>query len=123
MLTRAAGGELTIWWSGRELAARPGDSVAVALLAAGVTTTRATPVSGAPRGFFCLMGACFECLAVVDGRANVQTCMASVREGMQVEPQHGAKQVEGPLSYALVSGLARAGRVEWKAAPDELYNG
>ena len=98
MLTRPAGGGLTIWWSGRQLAARPGDSVAVALLAAGVTTTRATPVSGAPRGPYCLMGACFECLAIVDGRANVQTCMVGVREGMRVEPQHGSKQVAGSFT-------------------------
>ncbi len=97
MLTRPAGGALTIWWDGRELAARPGDSVAVALLAAGITTTRATPVSGAPRGPFCLMGACFECLAVVDGRANAQTCMVGVREGMRVEPQRGPRQVGGVL--------------------------
>jgi hypothetical protein len=53
--------------------ARAADSVSVALLAVGVTTTRATPVSGAPRGPFCIMGACFDCLAEVDGRANVQT--------------------------------------------------
>lgn len=97
MLTRpAVDGTLTIWWSGRELAARLGDSVAVALLAAGVTTTRTTSVSGAPRGPFCLMGACFECLAVVDGRANVQTCLVGVREGMRVEPQHGARQIGSP---------------------------
>lgn len=94
MLARPPGGGLTIWWSGRELAARPGDSVAVALLAAGVATTRTTSASGAARGPFCLMGACFECLAVVDGQANVQTCMVRVREGMRVEPQHGSKHIE-----------------------------
>jgi len=47
--------------------------VAVTLLAAGIVATRTTPLSGNPRGPFCLMGAGFECFAVVDGRANVQT--------------------------------------------------
>lgn len=101
MLTRPAGGDLTIWFDGRPIQARTGDSIAVALLAAGVTTTRTTPVSGARRGPYCLMGACFECLANVDGRANVQTCMTPVGDGMQVRLQEGARTLpttaaEGP---------------------------
>jgi predicted molibdopterin-dependent oxidoreductase YjgC len=95
MLTRPAGGDLTIWFDGRPIPARAGDSVAVALLAAGVTVTRTTAVSGAARGPFCMMGACFDCLAVVDGRAAVQTCMTPVRDGMRVEPQDGAKALAG----------------------------
>jgi predicted molibdopterin-dependent oxidoreductase YjgC len=94
MLRRAEPGELTIWFDGKPVPARPGDSVAVALLAAGVTTTRATAVSGAPRGFFCLMGACFDCLARVDGQANVQTCMTAARDGMRVETQVGARTID-----------------------------
>jgi hypothetical protein len=84
MLTRPAGGVLTIWFDDRPIPAWAGDSIAVALLAAGVTVTRVTPVSGAPRGPYCMMGACFECLATVDERANVQTCMTAVRDGMRV---------------------------------------
>lgn len=95
MLVRAAAGDLTIWFDGREVPARPGDSVAVALLAAGITTTRTTAVSGAPRGPFCMMGACFDCLAEVDGRASVQTCMTPVRDGMRVRRQDGARTVGG----------------------------
>jgi len=97
MLTREAASletpNLTIWFDGRAVAARAGDSVAVALLAAGVCVTRATPVSGAPRGPFCMMGACFECLAVVDGRPGTQTCMTPVRDGMRVERQDGARTI------------------------------
>src|SRR6202000_966738 len=87
MLTRPGGGELTIWFDEQAVPARNGDSVAVALLAAGITTTRYTPVSGAPRGPYCMMGACFECLAEVDGRPNVQTCMTLVRDGMRIRRQ------------------------------------
>jgi len=91
MLVRTRAADLTIWFDGTEIPARTGDSIAVALLAAGVTATRTTPVSGAPRGAYCLMGACFDCLAEVDGRANVQTCMTPVRAGMQVRLQDGAR--------------------------------
>jgi len=93
VLTRAASGDLTIQFDGRPIPARTGDSIAVALLSAGVSATRTTPVSGAPRGPFCMIGVCFECLAVVDGRANVQTCMTPVRDGMRVERQEGAKAI------------------------------
>jgi hypothetical protein len=61
------------------------------LLAAGILTTRTTAVSGAPRGPYCMMGACFDCLAVVDGVAGVQTCLTPVRDGMRIERQDGAR--------------------------------
>jgi D-hydroxyproline dehydrogenase subunit gamma len=93
MLVRAGSADLTIWFDGQAVPARPGDSVAVALLAAGITTTRTTPVSGAPRGPFCMMGACFDCLSIVDGRPNVQTCMTPVRDGMRVQRQDGARTI------------------------------
>jgi len=85
------GGSVIIHFECRAIAARPGDSVAAALLAAGVSVTRNTPVSGAARGPYCMMGACFDCLAVVDGRPNVQTCMTQVRGGMRIERQDGAR--------------------------------
>jgi predicted molibdopterin-dependent oxidoreductase YjgC len=96
MLTRAPGGDLTVWFDGRAIRARTGDSVAVALLGAGITATRTTPVSGSPRGPYCMMGACFDCLAEVDGRPNVQTCMTTARDGMRVSRQIGAPSVATP---------------------------
>lgn len=73
--------------------ARPGDSVAAALLAAGVTTLRETPVSGTPRAPYCMMGVCFDCLVEIDGVGNRQACLTMVSEGMQVRRQHGARAV------------------------------
>ena len=93
MLTRAASGALTLYFAGRAIPAQEGDSVAAALLAAGIVTTRVTAISGAPRGPYCMMGACFECLAVVDGKSGVQTCMTQVRDGMRIELRDGARQV------------------------------
>jgi len=79
-----------ISYEGREILARPDDSLAAALLSAGVLDLRDTPVSGAPRAPYCLMGVCFDCLVEVDGLANCQACMTPVAAGMVVRRQVGA---------------------------------
>lgn len=76
---------------GRPFTARAGDSVAATLLAAGLRACRTTPVSGAERGPFCMMGVCFDCLVTVDGRPNQQACLIPVRDGMRIERQAGAR--------------------------------
>ncbi len=78
---------------GQAVRARPGDSVAAALLASGRLVSRTTPVSGAPRGPYCLMGVCFECLVTIDDIGNRQACHEPVREGMRVETQQGRREV------------------------------
>lgn len=83
-LPRDGGEQVTIEFEGVAVSACVGDSVASALLAGGHSSTRNTPVSGAPRGPFCMMGACFECLVEIDGQSNCQGCMVTVREGMRV---------------------------------------
>lgn len=80
---------------GKTVAARAGDSVALALLAGGVLVHRATPVSGAPRGPFCLMGVCFDCLVTIDGVPNRQGCMVPVRPGMRIETRRAATSFDG----------------------------
>lgn len=91
MFKRTEPTDCTIHWDGAAIAARAGESLAASLLAAGIGTFRTTAVSGAARGPLCLMGACFECLVEVDGRANVQACMIAVRQGMNARPQQGAR--------------------------------
>jgi aerobic-type carbon monoxide dehydrogenase small subunit (CoxS/CutS family) len=61
----------------------PGMTVAAALLASDVSVFRQTPVSQSGRGPFCMMGACYDCLVLVDG-VNVQACMTKARDGLQV---------------------------------------
>lgn len=63
-------------------------NLAASLLAAGIMSFRTTPVSGAPRGPFCMMGACFECLVKIDGVTR-QACMEKVRDGMVIARAHG----------------------------------
>lgn len=85
---------LAVTIDGAAFTARAGDSVAATLIAAGVLDCRTTPVTGAQRGPFCMMGVCFDCLVVIDGRPNQQGCMILVREGMRIERQQGARVVE-----------------------------
>ena len=72
-----------IWVDGAPVAAVPGQSVAVALLAAGIATLRTSPVAGGPRGAFCLTGVCQECVLPIDGVA-APACQVPVRDGLVV---------------------------------------
>jgi predicted molibdopterin-dependent oxidoreductase YjgC len=74
-----------------------GASAAAAVLLAGAFRIRATPVTGAPRLPYCLMGVCFDCLAEIDGVPNRQACLVPVAPGMRIAVQHGARD---PLSSA-----------------------
>ena len=86
------GATLTLTVDGKPIRARIGDTVAAAMLAAGIEHCRTTPVSGAPRAPYCLMGVCFECLVTVDGVGSRQGCLVPVREVMKVETQLGRRE-------------------------------
>ena len=65
-----------------------GETVAAVLLARGEIATRTTP-RGEPRGIFCGMGVCFDCLMIIDGVPNTRACMTWVREGLDARRQDG----------------------------------
>jgi hypothetical protein len=77
------GRPVTIYFEDEPLPAFAGESVAVALLAAGRRRLRLSPRAGAPRGLLCGMGICQECVVVVDG-CTVPSCLLPSREGMRV---------------------------------------
>lgn len=79
--------EVEILIDGEPYAARAGDSVAAALLASGRAASRTTAVRGVPRGPFCLMGVCFDCLVAIDGQPAQQACAIVVTPGMRVDTQ------------------------------------
>ena len=89
----AASPTVTLVIDGKPVTARDGDTVAAAMFAAGLHHCRTTPVSGAPRAPFCMMGVCFDCLVTVDGIGNRQGCLVRVRDGMHVELQLGKRQL------------------------------
>lgn len=68
---------------GRQVQARDGQSVAAALYAAGIMWLRSSPREGTPRGAFCMMGVCQECVVVIDG-VRVPGCQVAVQDGMTV---------------------------------------
>lgn len=75
--------KVSFTFEGRLVLAQAGATVAGALLGAGLAAIRNSPVSGAERGPFCMMGTCFECLVQIDG-VSVQACQVPVVEGMVV---------------------------------------
>ncbi|MGV0908551.1 (2Fe-2S)-binding protein [Martelella sp. FOR1707] len=80
-----------ISFAGEELRVEAGENLAAELMAAGVTHFRHTPVSGAPRSPFCMMGACFDCLVEIDGITR-QACLTKVRDGMTVRMPPAGEQ-------------------------------
>ncbi|WP_347556879.1 (2Fe-2S)-binding protein [Robbsia sp. KACC 23696] len=89
----AAAEPITIWFNDAPLSVAPGRSIAAALLAAGIRRFRATPVSGAARAPFCMMGTCFECLVEVNGVPSRQSCLIDVEDGMRIRSQEGARDL------------------------------
>jgi sarcosine oxidase subunit alpha len=71
--------------------ARERDTLATALIAAGVLMTSRSPKYRRPRGAYCLGGDCGTCLVRVDGRPNVRACVTPVREGMRASSQNSYK--------------------------------
>ena len=69
--------------------AREGEPIAMALAAAGIRVFRTTEKLHEPRGVYCSMGRCSDCMMIVDGQPNVRTCVTLVKDGMRVEVQHG----------------------------------
>lgn len=84
---------LTVYVDGQPVTAELGESVAAVLLRQNTATSRTTPVHESPRAPYCMMGVCFDCLAIVDGVGSTQTCLVAVHEGMRVQRQFGRRSV------------------------------
>jgi predicted molibdopterin-dependent oxidoreductase YjgC len=76
-------------FDGRQLTAQPGQTVGAALMASGIRSWRATRFGGRPRGLFCGIGVCFDCLVTVNEEPNVRACLALVAQGDVVRTQAG----------------------------------
>jgi sarcosine oxidase, subunit alpha len=69
----------------RSILACLGEKLTAALLAAGFRTLHHKENSGSPRGMFCSMGICHDCMVTVNGRPFVRACMTKIEPGMSVE--------------------------------------
>ncbi|MCL2378089.1 MAG: (2Fe-2S)-binding protein [Defluviitaleaceae bacterium] len=83
------GAALTFTFNGTPVSAYTGETIAAALYAAGYRTLANSPIRHRPRGLYCAIGNCSSCMMVVNGKANVKTCIELVRDGMVVETQQG----------------------------------
>ncbi|ACS89702.1 MAG TPA: FAD-dependent oxidoreductase [Thermococcaceae archaeon] len=84
---RVRGREVTIYFEGNPIKAHEGETIAMALHAAGIRTYQYSTKKHRPRGLFCAIGKCSSCLMKVNGIPNVRTCITLVEDGMQIEMQ------------------------------------
>jgi glycine/D-amino acid oxidase-like deaminating enzyme/bacterioferritin-associated ferredoxin len=103
---------ITLQVDGRAITAQRGETLAAALVAAGLRIGRHTQ-GGSPRHVFCAMGTCFDCLTIVEGMGAVRACLTHVTDGMSVRswPANGLPAMaELPPLGSLPDGpLARRG--------------
>lgn len=83
--------------NGQPLQVLKGVTVAAIALSQNLKFTRTTPISGGKRAPFCMMGVCYECIMVIDGKANQRACATYVSNGMQVETQQGVGPALGDV--------------------------
>ncbi|HYM90090.1 MAG TPA: (2Fe-2S)-binding protein [bacterium] len=93
----ARGSRISIEVDGEPLEAYVGETLAAAMLAAGRRVFHHSLRTDSPRGMYCGMGVCFECLMVVNGQPNVRACMTPVLPGMRASTQHGPVADKSPV--------------------------
>lgn len=81
------GAVISITFDGEPLSACTGESIAAALCRSNIASCRVTAKSSAPRGYYCGMGVCFECLVEVDGTPGLRACRTTVKPGMRVRTE------------------------------------
>jgi aerobic-type carbon monoxide dehydrogenase small subunit (CoxS/CutS family) len=86
--------EIEFTFDGTTVTAEHAQSVAAALIADGQRTWRHTRIGGAPRGVFCGIGICFDCLITINGRPNQRACLIEVRQGDVIGTQEGTGHAE-----------------------------
>lgn len=86
MSSRPGPESATVWINGVEVTVPAGVSIAAALLTAGLSEFRRTPRRAEPRGLFCGMGSCYDCVVAVNG-VTTRTCITPVTTGMRIETQ------------------------------------
>lgn len=89
------GKEIIIEVNGEGIPAIIGEPIAAALMASGIVIFRKTPKRSEPRGLFCAIGRCTDCVMTVNGIPNIRTCVTTVQEGMKIQTQQGLGKYKG----------------------------
>ncbi|WP_211659133.1 (2Fe-2S)-binding protein [Phytoactinopolyspora halophila] len=100
-----------------EYPGRAGQTIAGVMLAAGLLSWRYSSGSGAPRGAFCGIGVCFDCLATVNGQRDVRTCQRRAVDGDVVVTQHDPLP-RPPRAPAPESAAESASEPAHRSAPE-----
>ena len=80
-------------FDGKTVQGYEGEPIAAALKAAGVLIHRYTQKQHKPRGIFCAIGRCTDCVMIVDGKPNIRTCMTPLKAGMKGQTQYGVSSL------------------------------
>ena len=83
------GSLVSFTYDGKKIQGYEGEPIAAALKAAGIQIHRYTKKEHTPRGIFCAIGRCTDCVMVVDGVPNVRTCVTPLKAGMKIQTQYG----------------------------------
>ena len=86
--------EVEFTFDGKKLSGYEGEPIAMALKVNGVLIHRYTKKEHKPRGIFCAIGRCTDCVMVVDGKPNIRTCVTPLKEGMNIKTQDGVKALD-----------------------------
>jgi predicted molibdopterin-dependent oxidoreductase YjgC len=81
--------DVTFTFDGEAMHAESGQTIAAALMAAGIVSWRTTRFGDRPRGILCGIGACYDCLLSLNGEPNVRACVTRVESGDDVRRQDG----------------------------------
>ncbi len=93
---------VTIVVDGASVTGVRGQTLAGVLLSAGYVSWRGTSRGDRPRGLFCGIGVCFDCVAVVNGLSDVRVCQRRADDGDVVtfQSDHPDSSVEEQSSDA-----------------------
>lgn len=80
---------VSITIDGKPYEAIEGEVIAATLLANGILVHRHTTRRHEPRGIYCGIGQCTDCVMTVNGKPNVRTCITQVEDGMEIITQDG----------------------------------
>jgi D-hydroxyproline dehydrogenase subunit gamma len=79
------GRPIVIYINGERVDAYLGETLASAILTAGFDGMRTTILSGSPRGYYCGIGICCECIVELEDGSRVKACQTQVENGMKVK--------------------------------------
>ena len=82
--------KISFTYNSKLISATPGMALGAAILQSGERILRRTRFGDKPRGMFCGIGNCFDCLVIINGLPNQRACLTEVSKGLEVEIQIGA---------------------------------